>query len=97
MDTSLIIAFLTGGSLVASLMMGLIKTAYTDISARYGALITQVILFFVCLVIAAIAWSFQFVPTPILVTAGAIFSGAIVFYEVVYKAIFQQAIMNKTN
>jgi hypothetical protein len=96
MTTTTLIAFLTGSSVVASLITGLLKKGLKDISDRWGSLVTQVVLFLVCLVIAALLWASSFVPENIMLVATAIFAGSIAIYEVLYKAILQQLLMGKT-
>jgi len=93
MDITSFLAFITGGSVVATLLMSVFKKAIADISVRWGSLITQVALFVLCILIALVMWAFQFVPANILVTASLIFSGAITLYEVFYKAFFQEGVM----
>lgn len=92
MDITVLVTFLTGGSLVASLVVASLKKLLKDVSDRWGALATQILLFVVCLLVASIAWSFKFVPANILGSASMIFAGAMVLYEVGYKAIWQSAI-----
>lgn len=91
-----LVAFLGGGSLVASLAIGSFKKLWQDVEARWGALVTQIALLVVCILISGVAWAFQFLPTNIMAASAEMFAGAIVLYEVGYKAIWQNAISNKT-
>ena len=92
MDITLIVEFITGGSLIASLLVGLLKSSLEGINQRYGALATQGILLAVSLVVALGLFGVGFLPQWFLATTGAIFAGAITIYEVLYKALYQQTI-----
>ena len=92
MDVTLIVGFLTGGSLVASLLVSLLKSALSGISARWGSLATQGVLLVTSLIVAFGLFAVGFLPQYYLEVTGAIFAGAIAIYEVLYKAIYQQAI-----
>lgn len=95
--TTSLVAFLTGGSVVASVILSSLKKLWSSVSDRYGSLATQLGLLVVCVAVSGIAWIFQFLPMNIVVASGSIFAGSMLLYEVVYKALFQQAIMGKTN
>lgn len=92
-----LIAFITGGSLVASVIVNSLKKLWEDVSSRYGSLVTQIALAAVCILISAIAWAFQFLPVNIIAASASVFAGSIVLYEVVYKAVINQAIRGNLN
>lgn len=92
MDTLTLIAFLGGGSLVASLIVQLLKKFLAGISKKWGALATQVVLLLVSLAIAGVLTASTLLPESWLMVGGAIFAGAITLYEVLYKAVVQKAI-----
>lgn len=96
MDTTILVSFLTGGSLIATLLVSLLKSALTGISSRWGALATQGVLLFTSLVIAFGLSAVGFIPQNYLETAGTIFAGAMIIYEVIWKAVYQQAIKGQT-
>jgi len=93
MDTTFI-SFIGGGSLVAVLLVNVLKTSLEGISERWGALATQCVVLGVSLVIALILGASTLLPQGALETMGQIFVGAIAIYEVLYKAIWQKAIKN---
>ena len=86
------ISFLLSGSVVAVLLVQILKSLLGKISDRYGALISQITLLVVAFAVAGAGVLFQMLPTDILTAAGAIFASAMVVYEVLVKALYQQAI-----
>lgn len=95
MDITTIAVFIGGGSVVATLVTAIFKKAFAKVSAKYGAIVAQVLLLVVSVAISFLVFGAQFVPAEILAAAGAIFAGAMVIYEVFYKAIYQQTIKGK--
>ena len=92
MNVTLVLEFITGGSLIASLLVGGLKSALNGISARWGALATQGVLLVVSLLVAFGLFGVGFLPQWFLATTAAIFAGAIAIYEVLYKAVYLGAI-----
>jgi hypothetical protein len=89
--------FLGGSSVLAVIVVQLIKGFITGvIKPRWGALGVQIILFVVALIIATLGLWVKVLPENILATAGTIFATAMVIYEVLGKAIISEAIMGKT-
>lgn len=91
-NTIAVITFLGGGSLVASLIVQILKKALTGIADRWGALVTQAVLLGVSLLIAGLLTASTLFPESWLMTAGLIFTGAIALYEVLYKAVWNNLI-----
>ena len=90
------VLFLGGGSVVAFLLMEFIKKFIKQyIEPRWGDLGIQVVLFLIALLMAFGYWGFQFIPKEVLTTAGMIFSGAMIVYQVLYKSIINGVIRNK--
>ena len=85
--------FLLGSSLVALLLVQVLKELFTKVSARWGALIAQVLLLVVSIVVAGIGILFGQLSPRVLETVIAVFGSAMVMYEVFYKAIYQKAIL----
>lgn len=95
-NTTLIIEFLSGGSLVAALLMQLLKSTLNGISARFGALASQVLLAVISLLVALGLLGVGFLPQWFLASAGAVFAGSMMLYEVLYKAVICNAILGKS-
>jgi hypothetical protein len=62
---------------------------------RFGDLGVQIVLFIVSLIIAILGLAVKVLPENWLLTAGQIFAGAMVIYEVLVKAIVKEAILGK--
>ena len=92
MDTLTIVTFLAGGSLVASLLVQLLKQGLSSISERWGALVTQAVLLVISLIIAGLLTASSLLPEAWLTTAGIVFMGAVTLYEVLYKAVWNNLI-----
>jgi len=91
-----IIAFVTGSSVVASLLIGLLKGWLKKvIIPRYGDLGVLVVLMVISGALALIGYGMQWIPSNILLVMGGIFSGAVTIYQALYKSIIQKAIRNK--
>jgi len=86
------LSFLLGGSVVAVLAVQILKDLYGKVSQRWGSLIAQLSLLIVSFAVAGIGAAFQFLPPQIIETTGIIFASAMAIYEVLYKALYQQAI-----
>ncbi len=95
MDFNSFVMFITGGSLLAALATGVLKQVLKNVNDRWGSLMTQILLFVVSVVIAILFTASSLLPTVWLVTAGSIFAGAMIIYEVLYKALWQQAVQGK--
>lgn len=89
-------AYLLGSSVVAFIVIGLIKEWIKKfIGPRFGDLGIQVSLLLTAIVLSAIGYGWQWLPSDITVAIGIIFSGATALYYVLYKAIYQKAIKKK--
>jgi hypothetical protein len=94
----ILIGFIGGGSLLASVIIGWIKQFIKEAEdKRLTDLTILSILFVVCLVISAGAFFTGMIPDQILGYATAIFGGAITMFEVFYKAIYKKAILGETD
>lgn len=89
MDTTTLVGFITGGSLVSSLILQSLKGVLSQIDSKWGSLITQIALFVICLAVAGVMTASTLLPQSWLLVTGAIFMGAVTLYEVLYKAIFK--------
>lgn len=96
MDFTLFVSFVTGGSLVATLLTGFLKEALDGFNSRWGSLATQGLLFVVSAAIAILFTASSLFPAGWLLTAGSIFAGAMVIYEVLYKSVWQQAVRGQS-
>lgn len=92
-----IILWIGGGSLAASLIIGFLKQIIKDlVPSRFGDLGVLVVLFAVSVVISLFHWSWQLMPQEVLSTATFILTGAISIYQVLFKAIYKEALLGKT-
>lgn len=89
MDTTILVGFITGGSLVASLVLQSLKGVLNQVESKWGSLITQIVLFFICLAVAGVMTASTLLPQSWLLVTGGVFAGAITLYEVLYKAIWK--------
>lgn len=96
LDVTNLITTLTGSGIVAALILQFAKQLWADASARFGSLFTQIGLLVICIIIAILAYFFNFLPTNIVVFITGTFATAITIYETVYRAVIQQAIMGKS-
>jgi hypothetical protein len=89
--------FIAGGSVVATLLVGLVKSFIAKkLAPKYGDLGIQVFLLLLAAVIAALAYLWQrFIPADIAAIILGIMSGANFIYQVLYKALYQKAISNQ--
>lgn len=88
--------FIAGGSIVAYILIELIKGFIKKyIAPRFGDLGVNIALFIISLLFALFYWGGQFIPKEILSTAGLIFSGAITIYQVLFKSVWNKAIMGE--
>ncbi len=86
------ISFLLGGSVLAVLLVQILKDVLGKVSNRYGALISQITLLIVAFGIAGVGVLLQLLPPDVLTATGTIFVSAMACYEVLYKSIYQQVI-----
>ena len=89
-----LLLFIGGGSLVASVLIGLVKNFIKSfVEPRFGSIGIQITLFAIALLIGIGYYLWQNVlPVEIVKVAGGIFLGATAIYEVIYKAFFQEAV-----
>lgn len=95
MDITSLVMFFGGGSLVAALVTGILKKVLGGVSDRYGSLASQVVLFVVSLAIASLMTASALLPHQVVLITVGIFLTAMGIYEVLYKAVWQQAIQGK--
>lgn len=95
MDTTSLMVFLGGSSLVATLLVGWLKDSLKDLNDRWGAVATQLLLLAVCVVLSALAWVWQFLPMNFVLAVGSIFTGATMLYTVLYKAVWKSAVLGR--
>lgn len=89
------IDFILGGSVVAVLLVQILKAIIGKIEGRYGTLLTQFILLCVSFFIAGLGAVIKLLPPEILQGTIDVAVGAVAIYEVIYKGIWQQAIRGK--
>jgi hypothetical protein len=78
------------------LLIGIIKKWIKEsISPRFGDLGVQLVLLSISIILAGAGIAVNLLPPEVLKMIGTIFSAAIVIYQVLYKAIFEKAILNK--
>jgi hypothetical protein len=92
MDTLNLVSALLGTGAVSVLVVQLLKKLAEGLSIRYGSLITQAILLAVSIVVASLGVIFNMLPQDIVVAVVGVFTSAIAIYEVIVKAVYQQAI-----
>ena len=91
-----IIAFIGGSSVVASLLIQWLKGYIKKvIIPRWGDVGVLAILLVISGIISGISYAWQWIPMNITLAIVAIFTGAIVIYQVLYKAIIQKLILNR--
>lgn len=88
MDIVSIATFLTGGSVVATLLTGMVKQVFATVDKKYGSMATQGVLLVVSIIVALLMAGLKLLPSEWLATAGGIFAGGIAIYEVGYKTIW---------
>lgn len=84
--------FLLGGSAVAILLVQVLKQLTDGLSKRFGSVITQLVLLVVAIIVAAVGKFFNMLPDDITSAVLQIVTGAIAGYEILIKAVYQQAI-----
>jgi len=89
------ITFLLGSSVVAVLVVQILKDVVGKIEGRFGKLYTQLLLLSVSFAVAGIGSLVGKLPPEILQITGIIFASGMAIYEVVYKALYEKAIKNK--
>ena len=95
-DFTQLLAFVSGGSVVAAILTGLLKKWIKDtILPRYGDSGVLAVLLIISFLIAAGFFGFKFLPKDIILTATMIFSGSIAVYQVLVKAIYRKLIKGK--
>jgi len=91
-------SFIAGTSVLAFLILGVIKKFIKEaIEPRFSDLVTQIILIAIGAILALIGYLMSFIPKDIWAIAYEVFKDAIVIYQVLYKAIFQKAILGKVD
>lgn len=89
--------WLGGSSIVAAIIVQLIKGFIKKVIApRFGDLGVQVVLFIIALIIAGLGLWVKVLPENVLLTAGQIFAGAMLIYQILWKAIINEMILGKT-
>ena len=86
------ISTLAGFSLVASIIVGLLKAWFGKIEGRFGKLATLALLLMASFAVAGLGIGFKYLPNDIVEVVYAIFVGGVAIYQVFYKAIYQQSI-----
>ena len=91
-----LLTFISGGSLVAFFLIEVIKKSIKKwIVPRWGDLGVQLSLLVISVALALIYFVWQnLIPQSIVVIAGSIFSGAILIYQVLWKAVIQKGLLN---
>ena len=97
LDIVSLVTWLGGASVVATLIMGVLKALLEKVPERFGALAKLVLLFVISLVVSAGVIAMNLLPDHIIVVSTAVMSGAIGLYEFFYKALYQQAIAGKVS
>lgn len=92
-----LVTSLVGTGLVSSLFLQAFKQLLNKVSARYGSLATQILLLVISFVVALGAIAFNLLPQNIVEATLATFASAIAVYEILWKALFQQAIAGRIN
>ncbi|MFA5652273.1 MAG: hypothetical protein WC933_02825 [Candidatus Paceibacterota bacterium] len=86
------IGFLLSGSVVAVLLVQVLKDLFGIVSKRWGALLAQFTLLVISFGIAGVGVLFQKLPPEIIESTFAVFASAMVVYETIWKAIWKDAI-----
>jgi len=92
MSVQAISAFIVGGSILASFLTKALASFLASIKAKYGDLVSQFLLLVISFALAGVAIGFGLLPAKIVEMTAVIFGGAIVLYDVLYKAVYQQLI-----
>ena len=88
--------FLGGSSLIAAIVIGLLKKLIKEwVAPRFGDAGVLITLLAVSFILALGCWGWKFIPADVLATMGIIFGGAITIYQVLVKAIWNKAILGK--
>lgn len=84
--------FLLGTSVVAVLIVQVLKDIFGKVSDRWGALMAQLSLLAVSFGLAGIGVLVGKLPPHIIATTLAVFAGAISIYEVFWKMLYQDVV-----
>jgi hypothetical protein len=88
------VTFLLGSSVVAVLIVKLLKDLLGKVEGRWGALVSQLTLLVVAFGVAGAGVLFQKLPPEIIETTLLVFASAMTIYEVFWKAIYEKVIKN---
>jgi hypothetical protein len=90
--------FIAGTSVLAFLIVGVIKKFIKEsIEPRFSDLVVQIILVAIGSILAFIGYLVNFIPAQVWNIAYQVLKDAIFIYQVLYKAIFQKAILGKVD
>lgn len=95
MDILQYIPNLLGGGLVAMLLVQLGKKLLKSVNDRYGALATQALLLVASILVAVAGWFINLLPAEFVQTTVTIFASGMIVYEVLWKALFKEAVMGE--
>ena len=91
-----IVTFLGGSSVVAFLLIGYLKKYIKKfILPRFGDLGVCLILLLISFILASLGYVYEILPSDLTLIIGQIFAGAILIYQVLYKAIYRKALLGK--
>lgn len=91
-----IVLFLSGSSVVAALLIGWLKRYIKEyVVSRFGDLGIVILLGLISFLLALGCWGWQFIPAEVLTSMGIIFGGAVLIFQVLWKAVIQKAIRGK--
>lgn len=86
--------YLGGSTILATLLVGLLKKYIKDfIMPRWGDFGVLAVLLVIAFILSMLGYGWGFLPSDITGAIGTIFAGAIVIYQVLYKAIFQKVVL----
>jgi len=87
----------TGGSMVVAFILVEILKGWIKnfISPRFGDLAVLLFLLIVSVILSLVGYAWGKLPADIIKPVATIFSGAIVIYQALYKAIFQKTLFGK--
>jgi protein-S-isoprenylcysteine O-methyltransferase Ste14 len=90
--------FIAGTSVLAFLILGVIKKFIKEaIEPRFSDLVVQIVLVAIGAILALIGYLLSFIPKDIWNIAYQVLKDAIFIYQVLYKAIYQKAILGKVD
>ncbi len=88
--------FLLGSTVVAGILINIVKKWIKEIiGPRFGDLGVQIFLLIVAISFSLFGYAWQLLPVDITAAVGVIFAGAMVLYQVFYKAVYQKAFRGK--